>query len=196
MKIPKNETLISICLVGFLFLLMGFLVDRQMMVLFKSIRVSFINGIVSWGSSLLTVTALIVLMTSLFLWKERKIKHIFALWISYGLSALISTILKFLIMRPRPFIEMPGINLITESLPSFPSLHAAIVFSTLPVLGKQFPKLMWFWLLFAVLVSLSRIYLGVHYLSDVIFGAMLGYGIGLLTAHIIQKYDLFKKYGK
>lgn len=182
MKIPKKETLVTFYLFGMIFLIMSFFADKEIMVIFSSIRVSFLNEGIIWFSSLLTITSLIVLMTSLFLWRERKVKHIFALWISYGFSALLSFLLKYLIMRPRPLEAI-----IAENSYSFPSLHTAIVFSTLPVLGKQFPKLMWFWLLFAVLIALSRIYLGVHYLSDLIGGAMLGYGIGLLTAHIIQK---------
>jgi len=57
-------------------------------------------------------------------------------------------------------------------------MHAAAAFSALPVLDLEFPKLKWFWLGFALLIALSRIYMGVHYFSDVVAGAFFGYLIG------------------
>ena len=52
------------------------------------------------------------------------------------------------------------------------------VFSALPVLSKEFKKLKYAWLVFACLVAFSRVYFGLHYLSDVLGGAIIGYLIG------------------
>jgi undecaprenyl-diphosphatase len=54
-----------------------------------------------------------------------------------------------------------------------------------------------FWLGFAILVAFSRVYFGVHYLSDVIAGAFIGYLIGYLAMNLEEKYkysNFFKKY--
>jgi len=44
------------------------------------------------------------------------------------------------------------------------------------------------WLVIALIVSISRLYLGAHYLSDVIAGALIGYGIGVLVIWVYNKY--------
>jgi len=76
---------------------------------------------------------------------------------------------------------------------SFPSFHTAIVFCALPIIKKEFTKFWYFWLIFAILVSFSRVYFGVHYFSDILFGAFLGYLIGLLLIKLEEKYSFTKK---
>jgi len=95
--------------------------------------------------------------------------------------------------RPRPTVEMlyPLLGWVDYS---FPSMHAMVSFAALPILDKEFPKLRWFWAVFAVLVALSRVYFKVHYLSDIVFGAAIGYLIGLIVMRIEQKYGIFKKW--
>jgi undecaprenyl-diphosphatase len=71
---------------------------------------------------------------------------------------------------------------------SFPSGHAMIVFSIVPFLMKNFPKQKYYFILLAVLVAFSRIYLNVHYLSDIVAGAFLGYLIGVIFSDLEDKY--------
>ena len=59
------------------------------------------------------------------------------------------------------------------------------------ILDKEFPKMKWIWLTIAVVVALSRLYIGVHYLSDVIAGGILGYFVGLV---IIAAEERFKPF--
>ena len=128
-------------------------------------------------------------LTSMFLWSERKRKWILPLWITLALSAIIGFLLKIAVQRPRPFETgiISGLPLAIELLGrgidiwnfSFPSFQAALAFSALPLLDKEFKKLKYAWLVIAVIISLSRVYFGVHYMSDVIFGAMMGYIVGL-----------------
>lgn len=101
--------------------------------------------------------------------------------ISYGAMLLI----KHLVKRRRPFVQ--NINIVPvyrASSTSFPSGHAASTFSTAVALSKAYPK--WYViapsLLWAGSVSYSRMYLGVHYPSDVTAGAVLGTG----TAFLLQ----------
>ncbi len=85
-------------------------------------------------------------------------------------------LLKNLIQRLRPFIADPSLKLIisTPSGYSFPSGHTMSSFAAAGILANQIKKYqMVFWLL-AFAISFSRLYLQVHYLSDVIVGGMLG----------------------
>lgn len=75
----------------------------------------------------------------------------------------------------------------------FVSSHAANTFALATYLGvvlkKHFPKMLLWMLIWAAVVSYSRIYLGVHYPADIVVGAILGVGIGLLIAFSLKKLN-------
>ncbi len=99
-------------------------------------------------------------------------------------SWLVSYVLQQLVRRPRPFESDQGEPLITMTWigHSFPSAHAAIAFAT-AIFGQViFPDIYGPWLLVgAIFVALGRVAVGVHYLSDVIVGALVGSVTGGLT---------------
>ncbi|HUF38493.1 MAG TPA: phosphatase PAP2 family protein [Anaerolineales bacterium] len=95
-------------------------------------------------------------------------------------TAVLVMILKFTIRRQRPAGEWGAIYRRTDPH-SFPSGHAARAF-LLPVLALAtgpawFVVALWVW---APLVGLSRVAMGVHYLSDIVAGAAFGAAIGLV----------------
>ncbi len=127
-------------------------------------------------------------LTSLFLWEERKRKWILPLWFVLGISSLISLFLKISVQRLRPF--QTGIVSLIPILQSksyliwnfsFPSFQAMLVFSAVPILSKEFPKLKYIWIFLAGLVAFSRVYFGLHFLSDIIVGGLIGYIIGIIV---------------
>lgn len=98
-------------------------------------------------------------------------------------------LLKNIFRRPRPYLLMKSFysNLVVGICPidfSFPSAHAATAFTAAGVLAHFDKKRRWFYYLVAVLISYSRIYLGCHYLLDVVFGAIIGYIISKLILKI------------
>jgi undecaprenyl-diphosphatase len=57
----------------------------------------------------------------------------------------------------------------------------------LPILDRELRRFKWIWIAIACLIALSRLYFGVHYLSDVIFGGIFGYVIGRLVLAITER---------
>ena len=138
-------------------------------------------------------------LTSLFLWNENKRRWIFPLWLTLIFSATTSFLLKISAHRMRPYGAgiVSAIPILQESSHliwnfSFPSSHALIAFSVIPLLSREFPKLKHAWIIFATVIAFSRVYFGLHYLSDVLSGALIGYIIGFL----IVKYEEENKIGE
>lgn len=154
----------------------AFLLDNFFMRL--DIRTEILDIMFNWITHFGSLFAILVFMTSLFLWEEKKQSYIPILWLSFVITIVVCFFLKFLIARPRPIlVYYPLINLINYS---FPSMHAAGAFSVVALLDKEFPTFKWFWCSFAVLVAFSRVYFKLHYFSDIYAGALLGYTIGYL----------------
>lgn len=111
-------------------------------------------------------------------------------------TGLFTAGLKWGIDRERPFITYP--NDITKytsaGSPSFPSGHTSMAFSTATSVSLLYPK--WYVIVpaytYACAVGYSRMYLGVHYPSDVLAGALLGSGTAIGT-HYLFRY-LKKRY--
>lgn len=107
-------------------------------------------------------------------------------------------LLKNLIGRTRPY---EVIEVLTYLVPkpgeySFPSGHAGSSFAVACVIFRQFPKRYGVpALILATLIALSRLYVGVHYLSDVLFGIIDGIAIGLAAEAIVEWIGRKKKEG-
>lgn len=101
-------------------------------------------------------------------------------------STLVYKLIKQNTLRPRPFNVYPSIICNGHALDqfSFPSGHTmhAVSFSIVAI--SYFPGLAWLVVPFSALVALSRPILGLHYPSDVLFGAVLGAAISTLSFNL------------
>ncbi len=117
----------------------------------------------------------------------------FTLIVSLILDLILCSGMKLLISRPRPYEKYPVDLLIGEPAgSSFPSSHSsvAICFATVYFkLAKERPETIYRWILLvvALLICYSRLYLFVHYPSDVLAGIIFGFLIGSYGVYLCRR---------
>ncbi len=148
---------------------------------------AFAKGVTFFGDSKWVALVLAAAVVLLLFRKTRKagLCLLGALLMS---TLLTNGLLKPLIARPRPYVALQGhadymawytgVGAPVESDYAFPSGHTTAAFSYCTalflLLREKKKKIAWLLPLLAVLVGLSRIYLMVHYASDVLFGMLIG----------------------
>lgn len=147
------------------------------------------------------VVYMVVLVASAFLWQSRHHYSAAMLWVAVIGSGLINTVLKLTFNRPRPDVFPWRTQHV--GLASFPSGHAMtsmVVYGTLAFLiGRLAPtrllrRLTWaLAALVVVLVGLSRLYLGVHYPSDVLAGFVIGGAWAIICALGMEAVRYFRR---
>lgn len=138
------------------------------------------------GEALLLVNA--VLLATGYAFQRASLKR--AGWetlIAHLVAGGINTVLKHLVGRGRPkfmhgdssiFVPFGG-----QGWDSFPSGHAMATFAVAVVLAVRFPKIRLLVILWALVVSVSRLFRASHFMTDILAGAVLGVLIGAVVAH-------------
>lgn len=111
---------------------------------------------------------------------------------------LTNIILKNAVARMRPYEQYPDINVLIKTLSSysFPSGHTSCSFAAAGALSYHLRRWALPFMLLASLIGFSRIYLSMHYLTDVLGGAFFGMiwaVIGILFGNFLQSKIAFLK---
>ena len=102
---------------------------------------------------------------------------------------------KNLVDRTRPFVAHPEIHpLYVVHSSSFPAGHAATAFAGATLLSYVEPRAAPALVALALLIGFSRVYVGVHYPSDVLAGAAIGASVGV--AAIVVLATVRKRFGR
>ena len=192
----RNKLILTSAATAILFALLTYLVasgatgafDKNLLKAITSLQSPifdfFMIFVSSFGDGLFTIVTFFAFAFALLLKGYRRESYFsFLIWT----GPLLSSILKFLIARPRP----EGLLLEGYSLPTdfgFPSGHVVfyvVFFGLVAIYSKYLPNLSSSGrkILFAIsalligLVGFSRVYLGVHWPTDVIGGYLLGFSI-------------------
>lgn len=209
-------------------------VDQNFSLAVTEMRFADLDSIMIWFTNFGLLFVTLILLGGLFIKRQVHVLTLIAL--SFAVALEVAFITKMVFQVPRPYELLEIINLVGGRGLSFPSLHVAFVFAALPFLSPGFKsdasrheeKLLapgrtpvfgtpainlkpffWIWLIFSLLMGFSRVYVGVHYLSDVCGGVFLGLAIGFgLRAlenrthfivkffhHIHDKFELRRQIG-
>ena len=112
--------------------------------------------------------------------------------LSSAISIVIFKLLKNLTGRPRPFESYQGLTALMAPPDkfSFPSGHTMTAFAIWSSFLIQLPWLAPWVLPAAIVIGLSRVFLGLHYPTDVLMGALLGSAVGLGATYSAYHYFL------
>ena len=106
-----------------------------------------------------------------------KNSYVFYILLSLVFASGFVKILKVIIGRARPMFADPMLfNMFSDSnaFQSMPSGHVALGFAALVMVGMLYPRIKWATWTFAIILAVSRVYVGMHWPTDVIFGAFIG----------------------
>jgi len=104
---------------------------------------------------------------------------------------IIANIIRWIWFRPRPFVQN-HINLLfnyNPTEPSFPSGHAAFYFAIAIIVYFYNKKAGILFFIASFLISISRVFSGIHWPSDILAGAMVGIFSGWLINKIFKKFQ-------
>ena len=174
------------------------ILDKNTEAFILNIRNNTLNNIMIFitniGSSIsLIIINLILLLTI----KDKKIP--ISIFKNLSLSFILSQLIKIILKRPRP----SGINLVLAKGFSYPSGHSMVSMAFFGYLAYLIYKnlknkkikviLITILLSLSILIGFSRIYLGVHYLSDVIGGFLLSTTYLMFYIQITHKSEVINK---
>lgn len=152
--------------------------DGQLLVAIQGLRLAWLDPIVSIYTKLGDAGLLWIIMSIVFLLNKRTRRAGALALLAMVLGLLVTNItIKPLVERARPWLDWPIVPLVTEKDPnSFPSGHTCAAFAAGMIWMRALP---WRWgriaaVVAAVLMGLSRLYVGVHYPTDVLVGGIIG----------------------
>lgn len=155
----------------------------------EHLRNNILNDIAVWFTSLGNAGLIwILLIMALIIYKGTRKEGIYCSISLILCFILVNVFLKNAVARVRPYDAIEQVRCLIEPQAdySFPSGHTAIAFAaSVPVFILSNKKLGIIMLVLSVLMGLSRIYVCVHYPSDVIGGAFAGIFCGIITGMVI-----------
>ncbi|MFC3884746.1 phosphatase PAP2 family protein [Bacillus songklensis] len=140
----------------------------------------YFRTITHFGGAAITISSVLLLM---FLITGNLKATSYASAFALALSHIPVAIAKKIYPRKRPYLELAGTKVLENPLQdhSFPSGHSTAVFSVITPIILSYPASALVLLPIGCSVGLSRIYLGLHYPTDVLAGMVLGTSVGFLS---------------
>ncbi len=148
-----------------------------------------------------SVVVVLVLVSGLFLWLSNHRYSTILLVIATTGGIILNNLLKAGFGRPRPQVFDWGTHAMTWSFPSGHAMSAAIVYGTVAYLAARLQKRRWHRaitmlaaLIIILLIGASRLYLGVHYPSDVLAGILIGLAWAGFCVATLEAFQLYSRW--
>jgi membrane-associated phospholipid phosphatase len=144
-----------------------------------------LTTVMTWLTNLFQPNVFRLAAVGLVIWLARRGARRTASWVAVTMIAggVLGGLLKLLFGRARPEFLDPVSSAVGYAFPSGHALNSALAVTIAVML---FPRWWALWLI-PLLTALSRVYLGVHWTSDVIAGLLLGAAVPLLSARALVR---------
>ncbi|WHF25171.1 phosphatase PAP2 family protein [Bacillus altitudinis] len=176
--------------------------DNQIILSFENIRLPFLNDVMltvtDFGISALLVPIMLIFSVVLFMYK--RYHSIMLLFLLYIAEKTVNHELKGLFARERPAFD----HLVNETYYSFPSGHSMNAATIYPFIAYLFIEMIP-WLkkrqkavymvtgCYVLMIGISRMYIGVHYVTDVAGGFAIGLALFLICKKIDEKLSVIRQ---
>lgn len=172
--------------------------DKPILEFMYSIRVAGLNTIaemVTYVGNWETITVLCLLLLA---YDKTRVPYGIPLSAVAAVTVVFNKIVKIVVARPRPdatmfLVEQGGYSFASGHAVSSMAVYGLIVYLMLRNKPQNYKKITILAALFAILVGISRIYVGVHYPSDVLAGWCEGIVIIVVAIALINKFNLPKE---
>ena len=141
------------------------------------------------------ILSLLCIFVCIYLWLHNQRKLAIFLAISVSVGSLLNSLLKWVIVRPRPDIVPHATDAALSSFPSGHAMMSTVVYLTLGALlslstdDRRIKIYILFWSVFLpLMVGISRLYLGVHWPTDIIAGWVAGATWSLLCLGVYHRF--------
>jgi len=184
-----EKILLAVAVVG---LALGYAFNNQILNFIVSLRFSPMNEFMLFMTKE-GLVALTALVGAALLIQKRYVEFtLVVLAVIVGVES--GYLMKKILHIPRPFATeaLSDIALKFTTGYTLPSLHAVLCFSMIPFLKRGFKNRVVRWLIatMLIIITLSRVYLGLHYVTDLIVGALIGYGSAKFWLVTDERYKL------
>ena len=186
----KNKA-IKIASIGYLLIIVSFFIDAFFADILRGIRMESLTSLMHFVTDFGVIFLFAVIGTRALFQKKYRFMLFMAISIVVALEA--AFLLKLVFQVPRPYVLAYDKPLFLASGYAFPSIHTAVLCSLLPfqryLFGKKTLPLIYF---FIATIIFSRIYLGVHSVSDIVAGITVGLATTYAVLFIEKDYRLIE----
>lgn len=162
-------------------------IDEQLFIFFHhTIKNGFFDIFFRMVESPLWSNVVILTFALIFILREKKTPFpIVPFGLAFLIPLTVSGFLKIFFNRPRPLNDTGDfIFSLHTGTSAFPSQHATIIMAMAVVLSHHYKKYSFWFYFIASLVGFSRIYLGLHYITDILAGFLIGGAAGMILTKL------------
>ncbi|MFQ6176821.1 undecaprenyl-diphosphatase [Bacillus paranthracis] len=156
---------------------------------------SFLNPTIVFLAEYMVYILALIILTYWFIGSRKSRMMVIQAMVAFVIAEVIGKIAGKFHLNYQPFAVLPDVNKLVDHAVdnSFPSDHTILFFSICFSFWLVRKKTGWLWLILALCIAISRIWVGVHYPFDVAVGALIGCISAVFSHWLVPKLSLIRQ---